>query len=222
MQEELDENITIQDSSGTPNFNDKHREQLDVRRTDESQLYISMQESETDIIQTYTDDVALIFQNPEGIKSMLCSSQFFKKWANMEVNVKKCTTASYLFDNQRHRCSLTEPFTFHNQDIPHINLDQSLRYLGTAVAARKNVKLHVTNAKFDEMTSLVKKIIDSPLLTVQKIDAINTFVIQYFDFLLLNGEMSKTRLNNIDTFIRGQINTLLKVPGLPVECHHIS
>jgi hypothetical protein len=174
------------------------------------------------LIQAYADDVALISERPEGIQSMLKSLETFTKWSKMEVNVKKCTTASYLLDENRHRYSLTKCFKFQNQEIPNLTLDQSLRYLGTAVAARRNVKLHATISKFDEMKTLVRKIIASPLLTVQKIDAIKTFVIPCFDFLMLNGDISKTRLNNIDAFIRGQINSLMKIPGLPVECHHMS
>jgi hypothetical protein len=97
-----------------------------------------------------------------------------------------------------------------------------MKYLGTAVAARRNVKLQATNSKFDEMKILIQKIINSPLAIVQKIDAIKTFVIPCFDFLMLNGEISKTHLNNIDSFIRGSIDKLLRLPGLPTECHHMS
>jgi hypothetical protein len=54
----------------------------------------------------------------------------------MEVNVKKCETASYLNDVDRHRCSLAENLKFKNQAIPNLTLAQSLKYLGTAVASR--------------------------------------------------------------------------------------
>jgi hypothetical protein len=174
------------------------------------------------LIQAYADDVALISERPEGIESMLKSLEIFTKWSKMEVNVKKCSTASYLLNDHGHRCSLTNCFKFQNQDIPNLTLSQSLKYLGTAVAARRNVKLHATISKFDEMKTLVRKIMGSPLLTVQKIDAIKTFVIPCFDFLMLNGDISKTRLDELDSFIRGQTNKLLKIPGLPVECHHMS
>jgi hypothetical protein len=35
----------------------------------------------------------------------------------------------------------------------------------------------------------LEKIIDSPLLTVQKIDAIKTFVLPMLDFIPLNGDV---------------------------------
>jgi hypothetical protein len=84
------------------------------------------------LIQAYADDVALISQNPEGITAMLKSLEIFTKWAKMELNVKKCTTDSYLFDDDHHRCSLTKCFKFCNQEILNLTLHQSLRYFATA------------------------------------------------------------------------------------------
>jgi hypothetical protein len=135
---------------------------------------------------------------------------------------KRWTMASKVLDDQKHRYSLTTNFKFRNQEIPNLTLNQSLKYLGTAVAARRNIKLQATNIKFDEMKTLVQKIISSPLLTVQKIDAIKTFVIPCFDFLMLNGEISKVHLKEMDSFIRGRINDLLKIPGRPIEYQHMS
>jgi hypothetical protein len=43
-----------------------------------------------------------------------------------------------------------------------------LKYLGTSVSARRNITLKATNTKFDEMKTLVRKIMNSPLLTVKK------------------------------------------------------
>jgi hypothetical protein len=186
--------------------------------------YVDISENKRieNLIQAYADDVALISEKPEGIQAMLETLEAFTKWAKMEINVNKCTTASYLLDQQHHRCSLTECFKFNNQDIPNLTLHQSMKYLGTAVAARRNIKLQATYQKFHEMKSLVHKILNSQLLIVQKIDAIKTFVIPCFDFLMLNGDLSRTRLKDIDKHIRGEINKMLKIPSLPKELHHMS
>jgi hypothetical protein len=48
--------------------------------------------------QAYADDIALISERPEGIQRMLESLGHFVKWSKMQVNVKKCATASYLID----------------------------------------------------------------------------------------------------------------------------
>jgi hypothetical protein len=46
----------------------------------------------------------------------------FVDWSKMEVNVKKCTTASYLKDMNRQRCSLAANLSFKGQPIPNLTL----------------------------------------------------------------------------------------------------
>jgi hypothetical protein len=74
-------------------------------------------------MQAYANDIALISEKEEGIEAMLESLDFFTRWSKMEVNVKKCTTASYLLDQDNHRYLLTENFKFQGQDIPNLPLD---------------------------------------------------------------------------------------------------
>jgi hypothetical protein len=173
-------------------------------------------------IQSYADDVIFISREQTGIKEMLGVLREFTTWSKMEVNAKKCATASYLFDVNRRRCSLAEHFEFNDQEIPNLSLGQSLKYLGTAVAARRTVKLEVAEAKLTEMKIRLKKIMESQLLIVQKIDAVKTFLLPTIDFMLINGDVGEKQLKKMDQHIRGAIDELLKVRGLPVECHHAS
>jgi ribosomal protein L27 len=173
-------------------------------------------------IQAYADDVIFVSKGPEGVSTMLGVLESFVDWSRMEVNVKKCATASYLRDVNRHRCSLSRNLEFKNQPIPNLTLAQSLKYLGTAVAARRTVKLEAAEAKLTEMKVRLKKILESPLLIVQKIDAMKTFVLPMLDFMMLNGDVGEKQLMVMDRYIRGRVDELLKVRGLPVECHHAS
>jgi hypothetical protein len=146
----------------------------------------------------------------------------FVDWPKMEVNVKKCAAASYLKDTNRHRCSLAANLNFKGQPIPNLTLAQSLKYLGTAIAPRRTVRLEATEAKLTEMKIQLKKITESPLLIVRKIDPMKTFVLPMLDFMMLNGEIGEMALMNMDKHIRGRMYELLKVGGLPVECRHAS
>jgi hypothetical protein len=67
-------------------------------------------------------------------------------------------------------------------------LAQSLKYLGTAIAARRTVKLEAAEAKLPDMRVRLKYIMESPILIVQKIDAVKTFVLPIIGFLMSNGE----------------------------------
>jgi hypothetical protein len=169
-------------------------------------------------IQAHADDVIFISRQANGIRAMLRVPEAFTNWWHMEVNVKKCATASYLTDTEGHRCSLAENLEFKNQQIPNLTLAQSLKYLGTPVAARRKVKLEAVT----EMKIRLKKIMESPLLPVQKIDAVKTFILPTLDFMMLNGDVGVKQLTKMDKHIRGLIDATLRVKGLPIECHHAS
>jgi hypothetical protein len=109
----------------------------------------------------------------------------------MEMNAKKCSTASYLLYANRHRSNLATLLMFKGQESPNLTLAQSLKYLGTAVAARRIVKLEAIEAKLTEMKIRMKTILESPLLIVQKIDAVRTFVLPTLDFAMLNGDVGE-------------------------------
>jgi hypothetical protein len=174
-------------------------------------------------VQTYADDVVFISDNPNGVMKMLEVLEDFVDWSRMEVNVKKYATISYLKDMNRHICSLAANLNFKGQPIPNLTLAQSLKYLGTAVAPRRTVRLEVAETKLTQMKIRLKKIIESPLLIVQKIDAMKTFVLPMPDFMMLNGDIGeKALMMRMDKHIRGSVDELLKVRGLPVECHHAS
>jgi hypothetical protein len=97
-----------------------------------------------------------------------------------------------------------------------------LKYLGTPVAARRKIKLEAVESKLSEMRVRLKKIMESQLLTVQKIDAVKTFLLPTLDFMMLNGDVGETQLKKMDQHIRVSIDEVLRVRGLPVECHHAS
>jgi hypothetical protein len=40
--------------------------------------------------------------------------------------------------------------------------------------------------------------------------------------MMLNGDVNEKQVIEIDKYIRGRVDEMLKVRGLPVECHHAS
>jgi hypothetical protein len=173
-------------------------------------------------VQAYADDVVFISDDPRGIDQMLRVLDDFTAWSRMEVNVKKCATASYVYDDDKWRTFLDGCFKFRGQEIPNLTTADSMRYLGAPIAARRTVRLKSAKFKLKEMEILLGKIMSSALLTVQKIDAIKTFLLPSMDFLLLNGEAGGRDLEVMDKKIRGMVNRDLNIKGLPIECHHAS
>jgi hypothetical protein len=93
------------------------------------------------LIQAYADDVIFISRTVPGMKRILIKIEEFARWSKMEVNVKKCATASYLIDINRHRYCLAENLELNGAPIDNLILAESLKYLGTIVAARRTVRL---------------------------------------------------------------------------------
>jgi hypothetical protein len=181
--------------------------------------------SEEDIkfdVQAYADDVVFLAQHRDGMSEMLSILEDFTDWARMEVNTSKCATDSYIIDAQRRRTHLDRCFALNDQPIPTLTTAESMRYLGAPISARRTVKLKTVRFKLKEMEILLEKIMASPLLTVQKIDAVKTFLLPSIDFLLLNGDAGITDLLKMDKKIRAKINQDLKIKALPIECHHAS
>jgi hypothetical protein len=173
-------------------------------------------------VQAYADDVVFVSRSARDMQTMLGKLEEFERWAGMEVNVDKCATASYAMDAQGHRCTIEHPVRIRGQGIRNLTLAQSLKYLGTAVAARRTVKLQAVETKLTEMRVRLRKIMESPLLIVQKVDAVKTFLLPMIDFVLLNGDVGESQLVRMDQNIRAAVDRALKVHGLPVECHHAS
>jgi hypothetical protein len=114
-------------------------------------------------VQAYADDVVFISQEAEGVQGMLETLGRFVDWSRMEVNAAKCVTASYLIDGQRHRCTLANNLRFKGREIPSLTMAQSLKYLGTAVAARRTVKLEALRGKLTDMKMKLQKIAESQI-----------------------------------------------------------
>jgi hypothetical protein len=84
------------------------------------------------------------------------------------------------------------------------------------------VKLRAAETKLTEMRIRLQKIMESPLLIVQKIDALKSFLLPMIDFMLLNGDVGESQLARMDQNIRAAVDRALKVHGLPIECDHAS
>jgi hypothetical protein len=103
-----------------------------------------------------------------------------------------------------------------------LTLEQSLKSLGTAAAGQRRAKPEAVEMKLTEMKDQMQKIKESPSRTVQKIDAVKTFVLPRLDFMMLNGDVGRKQLKKMDQHICQSIDAALRVRGLPVECHHAS
>jgi hypothetical protein len=85
-------------------------------------------------------------------------------------------------------------------------LEESWKYLGAAIAARNSVKLETIKTKLTEMRVQLEKIMESPVLAVQKIDPVKPFLLPSLDFMLPNGDIGEEQVENMDKRFRASIN----------------
>jgi hypothetical protein len=102
-------------------------------------------------VQAYADNTIFISERPGPVQEIMSTLDAYVRWAQMEVNVAKCATASYLINGNNHRCTLDHELIFRGQGIPNLTMTQSLKYLGTAISARRKVRLEAVTAKYAEM-----------------------------------------------------------------------
>jgi hypothetical protein len=95
---------------------------------------------------------------------------------------------------------MTDNLRFKSQKILNLTFIQSLKYLGISITARRTVKLEAIEAKLTEMKIRLQKIVKSPLLIVQKIDAMKMFVLPILDFMMLNGDIGEKQLIQMDKY----------------------
>jgi hypothetical protein len=171
-------------------------------------------------VQAYADDVALISRTREGMETLLAELEEFTDWAQMEVNVKKCATISYMY-NRGTRSTLKPEFLFKGKKIEMLDEYQAIKYLGTPVAAKRATRAQAAQTIFDEAKDKVNKIIESELTFPQKLDAIKTFVTPSLDFILMGGDPTKEQCEELDTHIRKKIMELLTLNGYPTEIFYL-
>lgn len=158
-------------------------------------------------ILAHADDVLLISDNINNMHRLLNTCERFCEYSRMKLAPHKPISLGYLLIDRR-RCGLSNSFSVNNEPIPVADLEDTVRYLGAPIAARKGVKLKFASKLIANFKSKIKKIIDSCLLIVQKLHAIKTFIIPTLDFAMLNGQLKCKDHDDLDHFVGNEINKL--------------
>ena len=166
-------------------------------------------------VQAYADDIVLFSETRDDMIALLNEVNNFIRYSKLEINVKKCHSASYILQ-EGHRVSDSEPFTFNNNNIPNHNLSEWVEYLGTAAATTINIRRKSTEATLTDANNLVDLIFNSPLRINQMIDAVKRFVIPSLDYTLTEGSPRLGDLKALDTKIRTKIAKHIGVPNIPI------
>ena len=168
----------------------------------------------------YADDLLIISDSLKGMNNILKVCDWFFKYSNLVLAASKSCSVGYIWEHQS-RCSLKTPFKIGEVEIPFVNLDTSIKYLGTPVAARKITKLKSSEAYCNKFKVKALKIFNSDLRITQKIHAIKTFVFPTLDFILENGQLKIKDIEGLDHFVAKNINIMFQ-GNVPTALKHAS
>jgi hypothetical protein len=84
---------------------------------------------------------------------------------------------------------------------------------GRAMTPRRRVKLYPIESKLTQVKVRLKKVVESPLLIVQKIDAMKTLSLT-LDIMVPNDDVGENQLVMRDKHTRGVIDEVVKVSKL--------
>jgi hypothetical protein len=173
------------------------------------------------IIQAYADDILLFSENKEGMDSILETVGQFCKYANIQLNPKKCKSF-YKCGRDDDEGIAPERITIDGEELEYVKIDEVIEYLGTPIGARKNAKLNFAESKVENFRKYLRRIMQSGLKISQKINAIKTFIAPQLDFYLMNGQIRVSDLKELDVEVRRVINEALKGPRLPIDYYYTS
>ena len=171
-------------------------------------------------VLAYADDLLLISDSRQGMSNILKTCEMFCNFSKMELAPNKCCSVGYIWTNNN-RASLKQPFRIGDEFVPFVDIDTSIKYLGSPVAARKIVKLNSSEEFCNKFKVKALRIFESDLCIVQKLHAIKTFVFPTIDFILENGQLKIKDVTELDHFIAKHINILFQ-GNIPTAVKHAS
>ena len=170
-------------------------------------------------VQAFADDVVLISNKPEQLRSMLSSVEEFCSASGMNLTGSKCKWLSYMMINGR-RVASSETLHINDDVIKPIGINDCLKYLGAPIATNRAAKMKFTQDYLLKVRHQVNQLLLSPLTFSQSLDALRRLIVPQLDFIFMNGVVSSQETKKLDECIRSLIQRKLKSPGLPIEVVH--
>jgi len=166
--------------------------------------------------QAYADDLVLISDSIDKLNNQINTLENFLKFSKLNINYNKCL----LMNNYNLNNNLN--FKINNNNIKIIDISEIMNYLGAPISGNKNKRCTYNKELIEELKLKIKLLFQSKLNFIQKLHALKTFLLPKLDYLLENGQFKIIDLNNLDMFIRGTIDNILKIHNIPISYFYTS
>ena len=121
------------------------------------------------------------------MNTLLNTVELFLIYSKLNINHHKCRTISIGTRNNQ-RISLHKQFTIQGNQLPVIDLDQGIEYLGIIISNNRSMRMKSAEEITVKSKRNIEKLDSTPLRFNQKIDAIKKFIISSLIYILMNGD----------------------------------
>lgn len=171
-------------------------------------------------VQAYADDVLLISKSEEDMNKLIERVSKFTQISGMKLAPEKCTAYVYGMSRAQKRFYEAE-IKMGDQTIQVAKQDETIRYLGAPITARKVDRLKELKITEAEFRMLLEKITQSRLAIVQKVDAIKKFLLPKWEYEFMVNQVKVHVLDRMDRAIRVSLDKIIGAK-LPIAVFHAS
>lgn len=135
---------------------------------------------------------------------MLRICEMFCNYSRMKLAPAKSCSYGYGFSNNV-RQGLSHSFIFNGENIPYVGLEDSIRYLGGPIAARKSGKIKTSCDIMLKTSGKLQKNFNSGLLISQMIHAVKMFIIPSLDSIIVNIQEPIQLFKELEMLLKGSV-----------------
>ena len=156
----------------------------------------------------FADDLCLITSTTQEAQQMVSSMKQFFDWAGLQLNPTKCGSLTMINNRKNKFVAPFSPKIDNSQAIPHLNWEDSYKYLGIKVGRERQSLDNMTKSIINDAEEIGK----SALTEWQKIEAIRMFVLSRTNYILDTALPPLTWATKLDAKIRQIIKGALRLP----------
>lgn len=171
-------------------------------------------------VQAYADDILLISDSEENMNKLIERVREFTKISGMELAPNKCVAYVYGISRAQRRF-YDANIKIGDHAIRVAKKDETIRYLGAPINARKTDRLKQVKITEAEFRILLEKVTQSKLAIVQKIDAIKRFLLPKWEYEFMVNQVRAHTIDRMDRAVRVSINKIVRAK-LPIAVFHAS
>ena len=166
----------------------------------------------------FADDIVLLAETVNGMKSLLTIMENFFDKRSMRVNAGKCFSMQFLLGKKGRQTVVARESAFNigGTSLATCGYDKAFKYLGIKYDPRGKMK-----PTLDSYKAMLNRVAKAPLKPQQKLVLLRDNVMPKFLHELVLGRVTKGLLESFDQHTRSTIRSVLRLPGdTPVHFFH--